>query len=73
MDAPKRWAAAIAALSVVFVTYFEGVAIGVEHVDGDLDVLLDTLASSLELAALQGEVQVVADVSWDGQGGGKEG
>ena len=47
------------------VPYFERVAVGVEHVHGDLDVLLHALAPPLEFAPLQGEVQVIADVSWD--------
>lgn len=43
--------------------YFERVAVGVENVERDFDVLLDALASPLELAALQGQIQVIASVT----------
>lgn len=46
-----------------FMSYFERVPVGVENVERDFDVLLDALASPLELPALQGQIQVIASVT----------
>lgn len=46
-------------------SYFERVPVGVENVERDFDVLLDALASPLELPALQGQIQVIASVAWN--------
>jgi len=47
----------------VHTTYFEDFAVSIEHIHGDLNVLLDTLASSLKVSSLQREVKVVAYVT----------
>lgn len=47
------------------VPYLQYFSISVQNVHGDLDVLLNALPSSLELSSLQGQVQVVPDVTWD--------
>ena len=47
----------------VYVSYFECVPVGVEHIECDFDVLLDALASPLELPPLQGQIQVIACVT----------
>lgn len=44
-------------------SYFERVPVSVEHIERDFDVLLDALASPLELPALQGQIQVIASVT----------
>ena len=48
--------------------HLEDLSIGVQDVDGDFDVLLNALPSSLEVASLQRQVQVVTDVTWDADG-----
>lgn len=48
---------------VLNVSYFECVPVGVEYIERDFNVLLDTLASSLKLPPLQGQIQVIACVT----------
>lgn len=45
-------------------SYFERVPVGVENIERDFDVLLHALASPLKLPALQGQIQVIASVTW---------
>lgn len=45
--------------------HLEDLSVGVEHVDGDFNVLLNALPSSLEVPSLQAQVQVVTDVTCD--------
>lgn len=49
--------------SCAHASYFECVAVGVEHIERDFDVLLDTFAAPLKLPPLQGQIQVVACVT----------
>lgn len=51
--------------SVRRVSYFQRVPVGVEHIEGDLDVLLDALAAPLKLAPFQGEIEIVARVTYN--------
>lgn len=51
--------------SCTYVSYFECVPVGVEYIERDFNVLLDTLASSLKLPPLQGQIQVIACVTYD--------
>lgn len=44
-------------------SYFECVPVGVENIERDFNVLLDALASPLELPPLQGQIQVIAGVT----------
>lgn len=46
------------------VSYFECVPVSIEHIQSDLNVLLDALATSLELPSLQGQVQVITCVTY---------
>lgn len=48
--------------------HLEDLSIGVQDVDGHFNVLLDALPSSLKVSALQRQVQVVTDVTWDADG-----
>lgn len=43
--------------------HLEDLPVGVQDVDGDLNVLLDALPSSLKVPSLQCQVQVVPDVT----------
>ncbi len=45
--------------------YLEDLSISIEHIDSDFNVLLNALPSSLKVPSLQGQVQVVTDVTWD--------
>lgn len=47
------------------VPYLEYFSISVQNINCDLDVLLNTLPSSLKFSSLQRQVQVVPDVTWD--------
>lgn len=44
-------------------SHLEDLSISVDDVNGDLNVLLNALSSSLKVPPLQGEVQVVTDVT----------
>lgn len=44
-------------------TYLQDLSIGIEHVHGHLDVLLHTFATPFEVPLLQGQVQVIPDVT----------
>lgn len=48
----------------VLLSHLEDLSISIEHIDGDFYVLLNALPSSLEVSSLQGQVQVIADVTW---------
>ena len=45
------------------VSYFECVPISIQDIDSDLNVLSDALATPLKVSFLQGEVQVVTNVT----------
>lgn len=49
--------------------HLEDLSVGVDDIHGDFNVLLDALPSPLKVASLKGEVQVVADVTYDGKPG----
>ena len=53
---------------MLLLVYLERFSVRIDDVDGDLHVLLDALASPLEVSPLDGQVQVVADIPWDQQG-----
>lgn len=50
-------------ISHIHVSYLECVPVSVEYIKCNFDVLLDALASSLELPSLQGQIQVIACVT----------
>lgn len=44
--------------------YLEDFSVGVKHIYGHLDVLLNAFPSPLKISSLQCQVQVVTDVTW---------
>lgn len=44
-------------------TYFQDFSVGIQHVHGHLDVLLHTFATPFKVPLLQGQVQVIPDVT----------
>lgn len=46
--------------------YLQDLSIGVDDVNGDFNVLLNALSSSLKVPSLQSQVQVVTDVTCGG-------
>lgn len=49
--------------SCTYVSYFECVPVGIENIERDFNVLLDTLATPFKLPPLQGQIQVIACVT----------
>lgn len=51
--------------AALLLPHLQDLSVSVKHIDGDFDVLLNALPSSLKVTSLQGQVQVVTDVTWD--------
>lgn len=49
---------------ILGLTYFEELAISIEHIHGDLDVLLNALAAPFKVSSLKYEVEIVAYINY---------
>lgn len=44
-------------------SHLENLSVSIDHVNGDLNVLLNALPASLKVSSLQHQVQVITDVT----------